>query len=380
MNTGAPTVELKDSVSKSWLEQAEQLPLAFSMVREDALIDLAIARSKASPPHVFMIASGGCTLATLAAANCVSSIHAVDINPAQLNLCRLKLRLLQFSAPHLRKSMLGHSYMSSDERKEALFEHFAELNLPSNCFGNIDLVARRGPDQAGRYEHLFEQLRAHLSPYHERLMELLTLDDIAQQQQFLRLHKDLIGNLRAAFESVMADDDLARLFGEAALRNRTIPFAEHFFEQTLNNLNTLPARSNPYLWQVLAGCFPTGSSIPWLMMNQTESIPEVSFEQNNALDALRHSKNRFDMIHLSNVLDWFNENDARELLEIAHQKLNDSGTIVIRQLNSTLKIRELGNKFIWDEQLSQQYLEADRSYFYKQLHIGTQKANRGVSS
>src|SRR5262245_59442416 len=93
----------------AWLDEAATLPLAFALVREDALLDLDVLAGSGPEAHVIMVASGGCTAAALAAAPNIGRLHLVDPNPAQLALCRLKLRLLQTETPDTRQALLGHA-------------------------------------------------------------------------------------------------------------------------------------------------------------------------------------------------------------------------------------------------------------------------------
>src|SRR5262245_66036990 len=88
---GAPAM----SQDVNWLDQAAALPIAFALVREDALLDVDVVEAVGRGERVLMVASGGCTAAALAALPNVAHLHLVDPNPAQLALCRLKLHLLE---------------------------------------------------------------------------------------------------------------------------------------------------------------------------------------------------------------------------------------------------------------------------------------------
>ena len=84
-----------DSAWTAWVSRTARLPVAFSQVREDALLDLEISRRLRDGFEGILIASGGCTAAYLAARSRASRLHLVDMNPAQIALTRLKLRLLE---------------------------------------------------------------------------------------------------------------------------------------------------------------------------------------------------------------------------------------------------------------------------------------------
>src|SRR5262245_1904007 len=102
-----------------------------------------------------MVASGGCTAALLAASGKAASLHLVDPNTAQLALSRLKLKLLADADPPLRLALLGHAAMPDAERRNWLADALASLGLAADALGPAELVAKAGPDHAGRYERLF---------------------------------------------------------------------------------------------------------------------------------------------------------------------------------------------------------------------------------
>ncbi|GDY12490.1 hypothetical protein LBMAG53_13680 [Planctomycetota bacterium] len=113
-------------MSLAWIADAVLLPLAFAQVREDPLVDLALLGGPGS--RVLMIASGGCTVARLAADPRVELIHAVDPNPAQLALARLKVSLLS-SGSSQRRQVLGRQPMAVEARQRALAGHLEALGL-----------------------------------------------------------------------------------------------------------------------------------------------------------------------------------------------------------------------------------------------------------
>ncbi|HVR73335.1 MAG TPA: hypothetical protein VMT52_03350 [Planctomycetota bacterium] len=86
--------------------------------------------------------------------------------------------------------------------------------------------------------------------------------------------------------------------------------------------------------------------------------------------ALAAEPGRFDFVHLSNILDWLSPVEARDTLELAWGALRRGGLIVIRQLNSTLSIPDLDARFEWLDAFSAPLHAADRSFFYRAIHVG----------
>lgn len=357
----------------AWVTEAATLPVGFAQVREDARLDRGVVGRLGAGARVIVVASGGCTAAALAAGPNVARLHIVDPNPAQLALARLKLRLLETADEAERLVILGHARLPVEERKDRLSAEWNALGLDEDILGSPEFVADVGPDHAGRYERLFHALRQKLEGHQAALTALLRLSDPATQTRRVAPTIELGRALDGAFDDVMALPNLVRLFGAEATRNAAMPFARHFAERTRRALATLPAADNPYLWQVLAGRFPPGSLAPWLNAPKPARMPEVAWTAGSIDDALSGAEAEFDFAHLSNVLDWLDPETARATLEKAHRALRPGGCVFIRQLNSTLDIPALGAQFDWLTSEAEALHAADRSFFYRRLHLGRRR-------
>jgi len=354
----------------SGLEEAAKLPLAFAQVREDSLIDLAVLERFPRPARVLMVASGGCTAAMLAASGKAASLHLVDPNPAQLALSRLKLKLLLDADTPARLARLGHATMPYEERRRWLLEALDSLGLESDALGPVDLVARDGPDYAGRYERLFLALRMALEAHADEVDRFLLLSSTEEQRALTSPGTSLGQALDTALAQVMALPILVGLFGEEATQNPVLPFDRHFAERLRAASATLPAAGNPYLWQMLAGRYPDGAPVPWLAAARPKDPPSVSWECAFMLQVLRRSAGSFSFVHLSNILDWLAPAGAAETLEHAAKALRSGGCILVRQLNSSLDIPALGPQFRWEIDAARELHRRDRSFFYRALHWG----------
>lgn len=356
-----------------WVSETARRPIGFAQVREDAMLDQWVVEHLAEGSAVLMVASGGCSAAALASMPQVSRLHLIDPNPAQIAISRLKLRLLATASPSERLALLGHASMSVPERRRRLTAEFRALNLPPDAMGTIQVMAEEGPDHAGRYEVLFSALRAALGGVADELTALLQLRDPAQQAQRAGPATHLGRALDTAFDTVMTLSNLVALFGEAATRNRCEPFSRHFARRTRYALASLPAADNPYLWQMLQGRFPDGVLYPWLTAAAPVRLPEVQWTIGTMTEALQGPVERFDFVHLSNILDWLDREDARSILELAWKALRPGGSTLIRQLNSSLDIEALGGRFEWQVRPANALHARDRSFFYRQLHLGRKR-------
>ena len=377
-----------------WVVETARRPLAFAQVREDPLLDWFVANGKAGRgARIIMVASGGCTAAVLAAVSEASHIHLVDPNPAQLALTRLKLHALYTLNPDERLGLFGHqSWIPSsgngdkpfaqmlkalglkrDSREKQLSQMLKALGLKRDILGPLSWVAEVGPDHAGRYEGLFAKLRERLEPVQTELHAVLELNDPAEQAGRTTHETALCQGLHRALDDVMALPNLIALFGEGATRNRIEPFAKHFARRTRHALATMRANVNAYLWQMYRGIYPPNVSAPWFTAPAPMDWPEITWSNTVMTEALANVREPFDFVHLSNILDWLSEEEARITLELAAAALKQGGYVFIRQLNSTLDIPTLGPAFDWQRDLARELHSADRSFFYRDLHLGRKR-------
>jgi S-adenosylmethionine-diacylglycerol 3-amino-3-carboxypropyl transferase len=354
-----------------WLAAAKKSPIYFAQVREDALIDIELVKQHCpEKPALLMVASGGCTAAALIGSCSFEHLHVVDPNPSQLYLTLLKLYLLKRPYQE-RLELLGHTKIPVAERKVRLQNIFTQLDIPHDILGDLDDLALHGIDYTGRYEQLFQALRGHLKKYTAEIQALFSLNSIEEQSG--RVHpKSTLGKaLDKAFEEVMSLPTLIALFGESATANRLQEFSIHFAERTRHMLCTQNAAASPYLAQVLLGRFHHNTLSPWLTMEGVKKLPEMSWSPASMQKVLGHTKaESYDAIHLSNILDWLNPAEAKELLENSYSALKENGIVIIRQLNSNLEIPKLGAAFSWLDAVAKKHLNNDRSFFYRNLYIG----------
>lgn len=358
------------SFGPDWVDAASRLPLGFAQVREDAQLDLEAVQRIGRKARVLMVASGGCTAAALAAAGNVALLHIVDPNPAQIALTRLKLKLLSDHEPQVRRALLGHRPMLPAERRGHLREKLETLGLGGEDLGPDDVVANEGPDFAGRYERVFLALRSALGDRLAEVESLLKLSDPLEQGRRSAPDTSLGVALDAALVRTMSLPNLVRLFGEEATRNPVDAFASHFSKRIRHVLGSLPAADNPYLWQMLLGCFPQRVASPWLVAGPCKSMPSLAWECDFMLGPLKRCVEKFDFVHLSNILDWLTPERAAETLEAAAAVLSAGGSVLVRQLNSSLDIPSLGPQFRWDREGALRLHSEDRSFFYRALHWG----------
>lgn len=350
----------------SWVNTACQFPVGFAQVREDPLLDVQVLEHLNRPQmKALMIASGGCTAALLATHPLINELTVVDPNVSQLALTQLKMHMLEHCSIEERLAILGHQMMPSQDRGTWIAHHLNLLGFPSDTLGDLDIVAELGLDYSGRYEYLFLQLQYEIRDFEDEIKEILSNSNIT-----VSCSEPLKDCLNASFRKVMSLDNLIALYGEGATQNPAMPFWEHFFLQTMKALNSPLAKNNPFLSQLLLGTF-SQRSYEWLTKPKQTITKTLEFLNNTLSEALDRANDSFDFIHLSNSLDWLNPQEAKSMLQSVTNKLNPGGMLIIRQLNSTLDIPSLScSQISWQVQDGADYLNQDRSFFYKRLLLG----------
>jgi len=358
-----------DDPPESWLAIARTQPIGFSQVREDALIDLELMR-RHTEPKVLMVGSGGCTLAALVGARAVGHVIVVDSNPAQLALCRIKVALLSKSFRE-RLEVLGHRDLEVEMRAARIKELLDATQADPISLGDLSRCAALGLDHVGRYEALFAAFRAELGSFEAECQRLCAHTDTSRQHPSEALREAL----KRAFDKVMALENLIALFGEGATANRVRSFSEHFLKQLEFALAHFPNSTNPYLAQLLIGRFSASTYFPWLEMPCIDRAISIDYRCQTMDNTLSEfDPNSFDIVHLSNILDWIEPHSAQRVLELTARVLTKGGEVIIRQLNSNLDIRGLHAGMAWNEELSTYLHRKDRSFFYRNLHVGVKSS------
>lgn len=357
-----------------------QRPIAFSVVREDSLQDLEIIRRYFPEEKIsmVMVASGGCTAAQLVAQARLKDLTLVDPNQAQLALSKLKIHLLTLPG-HKRLEILGYLPMNLQERKTIMLGFMQALDIDQNIFGDIHEIAQNGLDFEGRYEKVFEQLRGRLAPYRAELDNLFLCTDVTDQVKCLAPDSILGQALDVALDEVMSQENLVKIFGEKATANRVQDFSRHFAQRIRHFVARHLASSSPWLAHMLLGHFHNEITFPWLSTTISQSLPIINYIKGFMNDVLEKSDpNQYHVIHLSNIIDWLSPEEAQLTLALAYRALKPGGVVVIRQLNSNVDIVKLGKDFVWDLKASQEFLDNDRSFFYRKFLLGFKERSSAV--
>lgn len=315
-------------------------PLQFAVVREDPRLESDLVHER-RPRRVLLVASGGCTALHLRARFPQLALTLVDSNPAQLAHVQHKLDAL-----------------ACDTRRPAA----------APALWNIGEPDPEGLHERGNFERLFRLFRGMLDlfvlPAEQRRQ--LCSDPTADCHALLE-HR----YWRAAFSCTFGDEVLQAMFGPAATQHAPHGSYPDYFRRRLEAGLAAPDRTtNPWLHHVLLGHYLTDPHAwpPFLREPPRELRP---FEVIAGDLAAVPSFAPFDLVSLSNVLDWTDDAGCRALARRLGDELCSGAAVLWRQLNDPRPLAALfAPRIVCDPARDAQLPARERSLFYDQVHLG----------
>jgi S-adenosylmethionine-diacylglycerol 3-amino-3-carboxypropyl transferase len=225
--------------------------ILFGQVREDADVEVSLLRELPHARRIVAIASGGCTAFALAAAAPRGAmVVAVDVNPAQIHLCELKLALLRRLDHAEALAAIDHDARLAFPRVEA------ELSPDARRFWSARQPSlSRGLNGCGAVDRRLRLARGllHAAIVSRRTcVELLGESDPAAQAR--RFGASWDGwRWRSAFRLLLSRPLLRGVYGRAVVEALPRGLADHVRARVERSLVASPARSNPYAWQTFLG-------------------------------------------------------------------------------------------------------------------------------
>lgn len=303
-------------------------PVQFAVVREDPLVELTVLE-RWPCRRALMVASGGCTVLTVAARCPALQITALDPNPAQLALVARK----------------RHALLAG----EAVF--------------NVEDTDPGGLSECGNFESLFRNLRHFL---HEHVATDTEIEAVLEG----RLETSLLTEAPywpVAFRLFFSDAYLVAMFGPDAVQYAEQgSYPDYFRRRFERGLAREDRAENPFLHHLLLGRY-RAHALPELLR---QPPGEVTLTEGLLQD---QSFAAYDFVDLSNVLDWMGPSDVDALLDRLAETA--PGTVVLwRQLNNARPLHvRLQEHFTFDADLEARLHARDRSLFYERLHIGRRR-------
>ena len=317
----------------------------FAVVREDPMVEAELVRlTKAN--NVLLIASGGCTALTLQALFPDLRITLVDFNPAQLERVREKMGALRD----------------------------ADAATRSRRF-NIGTSDPKGLNQSGNFESLFRGLREFIFDLIADEAEIRLLFE--EEGRLARVSEILFSRKywSVAFDLYFSDSLLNAMFGPDATQHAESGSYPRYF-QTLfeKGLTSAKAFDNYFLHHVFLGYYlQRPASLPYYLLAPPTDYRFQMVE--GTLDKVPELQ-RFDLISLSNIMDWMPLVEITSLMRHLQNRMQPGATVLYRQLNNDTDLSTyFGDSFAFNTALGVRFQEVERSLFYSSVHVGKKEIN-----
>lgn len=295
--------------------------LQFAVVREDPLVEVRAFAS--SPRRALLVASGGCTAFSLAGRWPDAELVLVDPNPAQ----------------HAQVRARAEAWMRGD---------LASLNV-----GNAD---PEGLSEVGNFEGLFRSWRTFVHDW-------VASPDVVRAAfgGDASARAEIVGSRwwPVAFELFFSDPMLVTMFGPAAVQHAPPGSYPAYFRAVFERL--LDASPSPFAAHLLLGHY-----LPEAPPDFLRRAP-VTLRAEHLVGTLQDVPDfgRFDLVHLSNVLDWTPRDEGAALLARVAAELRPGAAVTVRQLNNRTSVALPGFEI--------EEVEAEGSFFYSRTLIGRKR-------
>lgn len=306
-------------------------PIQFAVVREDPLIEAEVV-SQHKRTNLLMVGSGGCSALSLGALFPDLEITAFDFNLAQIQLAQTK-----------------NEYLTATENFNKVF--------------NIEDASPEGLNQCGNFESLFKGFREFIFDFILKYDQMRCL--FSEKTSRDKIESQLINHRywSVAFDLFFHDSLLRMMFGDAAIQHAPHGSYPKYFQRVFEEaLLRQDASQNYFLHHVLLGhylddphCLP-----PYLIKRQKSDHIQYIHGDLKAIPALGD----YDFIQLSNIMDWMDVEQNREIGHLIHEYTTPGTVVLIRQLNNAQPVLDYFPNFKVDESLSETLLAQDRSIFY----------------
>ena len=342
----------------------------FGQVREDAAVELQIARGLPLGESFFCIASGGCTAFSLLAAS-PASLHAVDINPAQIFLVQLKrAAFLELSRDDLLSCLLGDARPFYPRLRP-------EISAEAQAFWDegAPLLAL-GLNNCGLIDIRLRQLTSLLPLVQSRrqVRRLFAASTVARQRQIFERHWNH-WRWRLGFRLVLNPTVLSLAYGPQFTRTLPANFADQFRHRIERTLLGTSLSRNCYAWQTFLGVYPRDEAgWPAYLQSENEGVVRAGLAGTNLvcadaadyLEALEPASIGF--FALSNILEIASPQYAHRLLQAVASSARPGARAVLRSIfgfDDALLAAMPGLRVVASEALE----ASDRTYFCSNLRV-----------
>jgi S-adenosylmethionine-diacylglycerol 3-amino-3-carboxypropyl transferase len=350
------------------------VPYNFGQSQEDERTEVNALQLNADD-HVISIASAGDMPLSLAAMG-TQKVTAVDIDPAQLALTRLKLAAVRQLSRDEAIGFLGYFPMDKRQRKKLYTNVRAALLPNDHAFWDRNGSAiNKGVIWAGRFERYLRYLRFVVVGVLGRrniaaLFECGTIEE--QQVLFDRsIGRPIVRRIfRFAFNP-------KRFSGRGmdprslAHRNSEVSLGDQYFAWFRSFCTSNLASENYFLQLSLLGRVLDTNNVPAYL--SLEGYEMLRSRKNSVVlyqgDIVQYLKEippaSFEKSHLSNICDWMEQDSFENVMQLMVSKSSPKARIVWRFLHVDRSLpSELESRIIEEREFGKTLRKNDRYPFY----------------
>jgi S-adenosylmethionine-diacylglycerol 3-amino-3-carboxypropyl transferase len=345
--------------------------LNYSSVNEDWRTEAAGLKIRENDKVLCITGSGARPLDLLI--HNPASIVAIDINPVQNHLLRLKMAAMHQLDYDKYTAFLGLRPMDSKHRLDVLNRLSDELTPECLSFWEKHpSVICRGVLYEGRWERYYMRVSRLARILRPRLIKkLFEFEDLNDQRNFVAEHWDT--SLWRLAYSAICNPVTSRLFlrDPAFYKYVDVPVAEILYESMQNSLMNHLANENFMMSLILMGKLSNRDLPPHLTEHGFEFIRSKLFRvevetQNLITYLLEQAPVSFSRYSLSDVPSYLSASEFESLLNCIVRTEKPSARFVIRQFLTRYEIPlSLCKHLERDIELENKLEQEDRAFAYK---------------
>jgi len=346
----------------------------FGISQEDPLTEQNVLEIHPGD-RILSVASGGEVPLSLLSINDGIHISAVDISPAQLMLCRLKLlTALNVGFPENGR-FLGYSHMKSSRRSE-IFNQYILPHMAADeaSFWRMNhKYIEEGVAGLGRFELYIKKMRfaAGIIIGKKNLRSLIASKSLREQNEIFENRIATRKSLQLLFK-VAFHPALYRKRGlqEQALIHARTDTGQRFYRRFEDFCTGTRASSNYFLQYFLTGDCCTIDSYPEYLkpVNQNRlmaNLGNLELKQISFRDMiLMKGHGYFNKIHFSNLGDWLEKDDFTGMIQLLRDKCLPGTRICYRYLQKDHLAQTGISGITVDRTVAESVQKADRFPFY----------------
>lgn len=348
--------------------------IAYSGLWEDHIV-LENALNIQPEDNIISITSAGCNVLSMLLKN-PNSITAIDLNPAQTALFKLKIAGIKYLEHDSYLKLLGHI------PSQIAWEIYQELEPcldgdTQDYFNQRRQYFGSGLCHCGKLETYFQNFASKINNKTIKksdLLSLLNLETIEQQRE--QLTKLFTPEFEEVFLAYFDQSNQSQ-------HGRDIEKYKHVKSENISSslLNKFKACANELLFKdnFYTQYFLTGNyidinhSYPYLQKENFEKLKELIHKIKIVTDEVeKHMskcpKGTYTKANLSDIFEYMSKNDSDLLMQQIASQMNPGSRIAYWNLYVD-RNSEVVNKLKRMDQLSQNLKTIDRVWFYKNFHV-----------